>query len=150
MLSHFIPGTHTLTLHTSYIRQGSIRAVQGIFGVGRKPISHDGSDKQGAAPPVSPHPLSPHQASQYFYILLELHVEQQSPSQSPPRLAQRYIGITWHQHNKLNWQKLTQGEKINFHLFPRPVCLSMSATSCARKCSKIRKTEARKVLQKCQ
>ena len=91
--------------------------------------------------------LSSPDQSEYFYILPQLHVEHQSPPGSPPRLAERYIGITWHRHNKLNWQKLTQGEKINFQLFPSPLCLLASLSSCARKCSEIRKTEARNVLQ---
>ena len=93
--------------------------------------------------------LSSPDQSEYFYILPQLHVEHQSPPGSPPRLAERYIGITWHRHNKLNWQKLTQGEKINFHLFPLPVrLLPVLAASCARKCSEIRKTEAGKVFAK--
>ena len=102
--------------------------VQGIFRVGRKPISHDGHDgwyKQG----VSPHSVGQSAVSISIFCYISMWSISHHTSQTPPpRLGERYIGISWHRHNQLNWQKLTQGEKINFHLFPPPVGLPVSAT----------------------
>ena len=129
------------TPHTSHT-VSPYPGVRPIFGGGRKAISHHG-DEGGWWLIQTRSVTSVTWSAGHSYVLLELHVEHQSP-----RLAQRYIGISWHGYNQLNWQKLTQGEKINFQLFPPSVCLPVLATSCARKCSEIRKTEAGKVLQK--